>query len=98
MLKILESGWFMLAVNTLTVYSLFGDNIRIMATRQSADLGFDIVTILTLSLFCIEMVLSIAEKKDYLCSFFFWLDLMSTLSIILDINLLSSLMFPSSGG
>jgi len=33
LLKILESGWFMLAVNTLTVYSLFGDNIRIMATR-----------------------------------------------------------------
>lgn len=69
-----------------------------MATRESADLGFDIVSLITISMFSIEIILSIIYKKDYICSFFFWLDLLSTLSMVLDVNLISNAMLSSSGG
>ena len=69
----------------LTIYALFGDDIRVMATTKSADTGFDAMTILCLVVFSIEIIMSILCKRDYLFSFFFWLDVVSTLSLILDI-------------
>nr|CAC81658.1 adenylyl cyclase [Tetrahymena pyriformis]CAD36506.3 adenylyl cyclase [Tetrahymena pyriformis] len=94
---VLESHIFSILINVFTIYSLFADNIRIMTTRESADLGFDVCTIIALSLFAIEIIMSMIEKKDYTFSFFFWLDLLSTVSMILDINLLTNIMFNSGG-
>lgn len=69
-----------------------------MTTRKSADIGFDIVTIIVLSTFALEIIMSMIEKKGYNFSFFFWLDILSTCSMILDINILSAVMFSSGGG
>jgi len=44
------------------------------------------LNILTLILFSIELILSSIGINGYLGSFFFWLDLLSTLSIITDIH------------
>lgn len=81
----------------MTIYSLFADNIRIMTTRESADTGFDVVTITALCIFAIEIVMCMVERKDYTFSFFFWLDVLSTVSMILDINMLTNVMFNSGG-
>jgi hypothetical protein len=72
-------------VTLLTIFALFGDDIRVMATNKSADTGFDVMTIICLVIFSLEIFMSILCKKDYLFSFFFWLDLVSTVSLILDI-------------
>ena len=38
-------------------------------------------------MFSFEIALSVIVRKDYFNSFFFWLDIISTVSLILDINM-----------
>ena len=44
-------------------------------------------------MFSIEILLASLARKNYICSFFFWLDFISTVSLILDINMITSVMF-----
>ena len=73
---------FMLLV---TVYALIGDDIRILAFEKEADEVFIWLNVAALSLFSLELILSSIGMDKYFGSFFFWLDLISTLSIVLDI-------------
>lgn len=40
--RILEDTYFQTFITILTVYALFGDDIRVMATNSNADIGFDL--------------------------------------------------------
>uniref|UniRef100_A0A0G4FMQ5 Guanylate cyclase domain-containing protein n=1 Tax=Chromera velia CCMP2878 TaxID=1169474 RepID=A0A0G4FMQ5_9ALVE len=53
---------------------------------QSADIYFNIVNIVALFFFSLEIVLSSIGKEDYFGKFFFWLDVISTASLIFDIT------------
>ena len=44
--SILDNTWFQVLVNFLTIYALFGDDIRIIAFDKRADDGFDVITII----------------------------------------------------
>lgn len=46
-------------------------------------------------MFTIEIILSIICKKGYFNSFFFWLDLISTITLILDLTWVSDKLFSS---
>ncbi|CAG9312300.1 unnamed protein product [Blepharisma stoltei] len=70
----------------LTVYALFGDSFRALLTSQDADDGFYIVTIICISFFTLEIIVASFVKEDYFLSFFFWLDVISTISLITDIG------------
>lgn len=69
----------------LTIYALFGDSFRALLTTKDADDGFYTMTILCLGFFVIEIILASIVKDDYWLSFFFWLDVISTLSLLTDI-------------
>lgn len=56
-----------------------------MATNRSADIVFDVITIFALIVFTIEIILNMISKPGYPWSFFFWLDFISTISLIIDI-------------
>lgn len=77
----------------LTLYALFGDNIRLMATDKPMDPVFGIITILAMCVFFIEIVMSCIGKAGYFLGFFFWLDTVSTLSLILDIPAVADYLF-----
>ena len=70
----------------ITLYALLGDDIKMMTTDISADKYFTIVTSIALVLFAIELIMTSIGKKEYCNSFFFWLDLVSTISLITDIE------------
>lgn len=70
----------------ITVYALIGDDIRLLSTDKDADVVFTVFNILCLIAFTVELILSSIGVKDYFGSFFFWLDLISTISIVLDIE------------
>ena len=70
----------------VTLYALFGDDVRLLAFPKVADETFTPLNIISLALFLLELVLASIGKPDYFNSFFFWLDLVSTLSIITDIE------------
>jgi len=56
-----------------------------MATTKSADIVFDVITIITLIIFFLEIVLAVISRPGYVLSFFFWLDVISTISLLIDI-------------
>lgn len=70
----------------VTIYALIGDDIRILAFNKDHDPVFLFLNVLALSLFLIELLFSSLGVKGYFGSFFFWLDLLSTLSIVTDIE------------
>ena len=71
---------------TITLYALFGDDIRGLAFQKSADEGFYAITIVCMFFFGLEIILSSIAKEGYFLGFYFWLDLIATVSLLLDIG------------
>ena len=69
-----------------TLYGLLGDDIRLYFFTKQNDNVFLTLNILTLCLFSLEVFLSSIGIPSYFGNFFFWLDLISTISIITDID------------
>jgi len=69
-----------------TFYALFGDDIRMAGTNNTADPVFYSLTIAAMTFYIIEIVLSCIAKPDYLWSFYFWLDTISTITMIMDVG------------
>lgn len=70
----------------VTIYALFGDDIRIVAFEKSADSIFFGLAALSFICFSTELIASWYAKPEYKLSFYFWLDLIATLSVIPDIG------------
>lgn len=71
------------------------EDIRIIFIDISADTIIDSVNILFITIFMFEIFLSLSVP-GYLYSFFFYLDVLSTLSITMDISMLTNLLYSSS--
>ena len=74
----------------VTFYALFADDIRILVLPMSADLPLDILTIIAISLYLIELVLSVIAMENYFLSFYFWVDAISLISMVPDVSLFMS--------
>tara|TARA_B110000285_G_C15122707_1_gene618179 strand:+ start:876 stop:1142 length:267 start_codon:yes stop_codon:yes gene_type:complete len=70
----------------VTLYSLFCDDIKLLFFDISSDNTFMILTSIAMAFFTIELILASIGTCDYLGSFYFWLDLVATLSLITDIE------------
>lgn len=86
---VVENKYIVVLTTILTLYALVGDDLRLISTNKPADGAFDVVTIVCFTVFFIEILLSCIGKRDYLFGFFFWLDVVSTFSLGLDISLVS---------
>jgi hypothetical protein len=69
----------------VTAYSLFFDDIRVFLLPKSVDETCFAVTFVSMMLFAIEITIATYAKDDYVFSFFFWLDIISTVTMIPDI-------------
>ena len=79
-----------------TIFALFGDDIKSLATPKSADTTFSILTIIAMFFFALEIVLSCIFKPDYIFGFYFFLDVVSTLTMLMDITWFWNAIMPSS--
>lgn len=70
----------------VTLYALFGDDVRSLFFTKSADNVFYGLTVAAMTLFMIELVLSSIAKEEYFLSFYFWLDFISTISLVFDLG------------
>jgi len=66
----------------VTFYSLFCDDIRLLFFDMNADHNFMILTSIAMGCFFIELLFASIGTDGYFISFYFWLDLISTLSLI----------------
>ena len=73
-------------MTSITIYALFFDDIRLLALPSSVDPYFWGISTFALACFTIEIILASVAVDGYLFSFFFWLDLVSTISLIPDIG------------
>ncbi|KAH7467119.1 hypothetical protein KRP22_012934 [Phytophthora ramorum] len=85
-LGLLDSKWFTVMMLVVTVYALFGDDIRLSLFAISADNGFFSLATICLVLFSFEFLASCYAKPGYLFSFYFLLDLIATFSVLPDIG------------
>ena len=82
---IIDDKWIILLMTMVTLWALFGDNIRLYATTKTADTYFYISFVFILCLFVIEIFFTSLAVDDYKYSFFFWLDIVASISLVLDI-------------
>ena len=70
----------------ITVYALFGDDIRAVAFKKNADNTFYSLTSVCMFFFTLEIILASIVKPDYFLGFYFWLDIIATVSLVFDIG------------
>jgi len=71
-------------MTTLTIFALYGDDVKLSFFSPEAIGAFNSVYVFCLFCFCFELFLSCIGKIGYFPNFYFWLDLISTLSLIPD--------------
>jgi len=87
--KIVDNRFFMIFTTLLTFYALTADDLRIILTEKPADIVFNIMGLICIVVFMLEVVLSCLGKADYYLGFFFWLDVISTATLLLDLTWVS---------
>lgn len=91
--RIADSTRFAVLTMSLTVYALFGDDLRLATTTKRMDIVFDIFTIMCICVFVVEVLATCVSKADYVGSFFFWLDVLPTGTLILDLTFVADALF-----
>jgi hypothetical protein len=72
-------------MTAVTVYALFADDIRLIAFSKPSDETFYTITFVSLMFFVLELALASIATPDYFLGFYFWLDLIATMSLLTDI-------------
>jgi hypothetical protein len=81
----------------VTIFALVGDDLRLWLTTKVADLYFNTAFAISLFLFALELFLNSMIIHEFKYSFFFWLDMIATLSLIPDISWIMWLLAVSVG-
>jgi hypothetical protein len=84
--KILENNITQGILTFLTIYILFADDIKMITTTQDSDPIFSCICISIMFIFFIEFLISSFVVDQYVLGFYFWLDLISIISMVLDIH------------
>lgn len=79
----------------ITIWALFGDDIRSLTTTSDADPIFSYITLGLIFFFSLELVLSSMVKEGYFLGFYFWLDLIATGSLLFDVIWVVEVVFGS---
>jgi membrane-bound ClpP family serine protease len=83
--KFLNVWQVTLFMTTLTVYALFADDVRLIAFEKPSDDVFNNISFVSLIFFFLELLLASIGTEDYFLGFYFWLDLVATLSLLTDV-------------
>jgi len=92
----LENTYVIIFSTVLTVWSLFSDDIRQLTANRATDDGFYVVTVIVFAYFSLEIIVASFAVSRYFLSFYFWLDIISTISMLLDVGWISALIFGSN--
>ena len=92
---VLEHWAFTIFTTVLAVYSMISDDVRQLACSKETDQIVWMMTVVVMAVFTVELVASSLVKPDYFLGFFFWLDIISILSMLLDVGWVSNLIFPA---
>lgn len=95
LVRLIDSTAFQLMLLVITFYSLFFDDYQQLLCGKQLDTYFDVFSIVIMSIFVIELLISSFFIRGYANSYFFYFNLISTLSIIIDLNLFKNVLSTS---
>lgn len=83
----LDGACISMFTTTVTIWALFGDDVRLLTNydKTDGDAIFSNLTIFCLITFSLELFLASIAKEQYFLGFYFWLETVATLSLIMDI-------------
>ncbi|KAL3776418.1 hypothetical protein ACHAWO_007834 [Cyclotella atomus] len=87
MSSFLDSPAFQILTFLATLYALFAFDLNAAVGEKESDGVFDQVTLVVLVIFLIELLLNLICVSGYI-QFFFWLDLVASVSLYLEISFL----------
>ena len=70
----------------VTLYALFADDIKIAAFEKKNDEAFNYITSIVFGVFILEIIINSIVQRNYFLGFYFWLDILATVSLITDIT------------
>ena len=82
----IDSWQWGIFMTIVTIYTLFFDDIRVVFIPKVADDAFFTITTVCFLLFLFEIILSSIYIPKYWMGFFFWLDVLSTVSMLFDLG------------
>ena len=88
----IEGKTVTIIMSLVTIYALIGDDIRLWVTAKPADPIFYSGLIVSFVLFAAEILLQTIVIDEFKYSFFFWLDIIATLSLVPDIVWLTDIL------
>src|SRR3990167_2221270 len=91
--EFIESTPVIIFMMTITIWVLFGDDIRQLAVQAPDDDMFYHIVLACFFFFFLEIILTFYSKPEYRWSFFFYLDIISTLSLLMDVAYISNVVF-----
>lgn len=81
----------------MTIVTLFSDDVRQIAFGPESDEPFSYLTIGCMAIYTVEMIVLSLTKEGYFLRFYFWLDLISTLTMLLDLTWITQLITGANG-
>ena len=92
------SNYYLIIQLCITIFILLDEEIKSIFTKQSADLPFSIIILVFMAFFIFELIASSILIKNYFLNFYFWLDLISIISTLLDIHWFYNIIIEKVGG
>ena len=91
--KVAANVWFQTFTTLITIYALFGDDLKTAEFDKTTDGAFDILVFSATAIFAIEICINSLGRAGYFNSFYFWLDIVSTATLALDVSFISESVF-----
>lgn len=92
--KLLCEDWrFQICTTVLTVFALIGDDTRLLLTSREADNFFNILIVMAFLIFSTEIIAASLGVRGYFHSFFFYLDLIATSTMLLDLTWFGNVLY-----
>jgi hypothetical protein len=95
--KMSQNGYVYGFFAVITLWVLVADDLRLACMPPSADLAIGTLSMACMFAFVFEIIMYSIGTKAYLGSFFFWLDVLATISMILDIPRVNEVILQSAG-
>ena len=84
-----EGKFVTILMAAVTIFALFGDDFRLWFTTKHADMYIDAALIFSLFAFTLEILVNSCVVDEFKYSFFFWLDIVATVSICVDVTMIA---------
>ena len=88
--KIVHSLYMNILILLLAIYSLYHEDILFLTLPKSFDTPFHHITEAVFFFFLIELIILIISKNKFIGSFYFYLDIISIISLIPEVYLIWS--------